>query len=726
MYKYLQISKITDICSLKHFAFNNLGCSGSSVKYFNKWAEKGQFSRDPSMANLIINRFLIDLAKKDIVISFFSKNTTQYLKSKKPTYLYKDFERTGHHSEILIWLKELRKEKIQDELSVYYSFYENIGSERSAKLNTFNKSFKKQFIRETLLKLFLDKGFLVEPYKEGCDFCIYQKAGKEKSLIKYIRFDFVVYCYFDKNSKRHINELSISVGSEDTYFHERNKNELADYTKVLHKNILLRYGEVKSLIGGPQDEISVKADFDFRKKIGLLTKPHFQFYKRNHDLIDKLVKDCFSSFDNEYLKIYTKFKSIDNSYIKYVSFESNKMAFGNNQSDYSPINGMRDHGQYRKPDDIGNTKLLFIYPDRESANKLFIYFSRGYRHFPGLESYVGIPAQPAEIRIKYDTLNELPQNIESELPSESYEKLLAICIMPFNRQSASNHESDTYYKIKQILLKKNIASQFIERSKIFSENFHYYLPNISIAMLAKLGGVPWKLQSDKYNQLVVGFNIFRGEDNNFIGSAIYFDNDGLLKGIDALEEKNSIRDIAISIKNSISNYLNQNQSCDNLVVHYFKPPSTEERVSIEKVISAELNLKIPIVFVEVNDVKTSRDLCFDMDYDLLMPRSGTYINLKPYEYLLFNNVRYWEKPVNPVRQEEYPIKIRIYDPEGSFPHERLISQVYEFSRLYWKGLRQKSQPVTTLYSKLIAEYVSHFEDNEIPNNNTAHRTIWFV
>ncbi|MDA8091939.1 MAG: Piwi domain-containing protein [Actinomycetota bacterium] len=678
------------------------------------------------MANIVINRFALDIAKKDIEVSFFRGNYTHYLKGKKPTYLHEDLERTENAKDIIDWLKDFREEEIGNEPSIYFSFYESVGSEKKAVINTYNQKFKKLFIRETLLRLFLNKDLFIEPYKEGCDFCVYQKAGTENDFDKYIRYDFVIYCYYDKSSKRHFNELSISIGSEDTYFPKRNKAELTDHHKVLHQNLLLRYEEVKSDIDGSQAQISAKADFEIRKKLGIFPKPHFQFYKRNYDLIDKFVKESFSSLDNEYLKIYIPFKKLDDSQIKYVSFESNKMIFGNNQTDSNPINGMRDHGQHKKPENIGNTKLLFIYPDSESANKLFTYFSRGYRHFPGLESYVGIPAQPAEIKIKYDDFIVLPQKLESELPESSYENLIAICIMPFNKQNATAEQSSAYFKIKEILLKKNIASQFLERGKIFLENFHYYLPNISIAMLAKLGGVPWKLPTDKYNQLIIGFNIFRSKVNSFIGSAIYFDNEGLLKRIDSFEEKNSVREITQSVRNSISNYIELNQSCDSLVIHYFKPPSGEERISIEKMLSTELNLKIPIVFVEVNDVKTSTDICFDLGYDLLMPRSGTYIGLKPNEYLLFNNLRYWEKPVNPIRQEEYPVKIKIYDPSGSFPHDMLIDQIYEFSRLYWKGLKQKAQPVTTLYSKMIAEYVSHFEDNQIPDNNTAHRTIWFV
>jgi hypothetical protein len=148
------------------------------------------------MANMVINRFNIDVTKRDIGLSFFTENNTHYLKHKKPTYLYEDLEKNQTAREIKDWLKDFKREQIEDEQCIYFSFYEAIGAENKVTINNYNDKFIKQFIRETLLKLFLDKGLLVEPYKEGCDFCIYQKAGTENGFEKYIRYDFVIYSYF--------------------------------------------------------------------------------------------------------------------------------------------------------------------------------------------------------------------------------------------------------------------------------------------------------------------------------------------------------------------------------------------------------------------------------------------------------------------------------------------------------------------------------------------------
>lgn len=687
------------------------------------------------MINLEINKVALDLIKRGIQIAFFEENKTGYLKRKKPTYLLEDISKLDLDNEnVSEWLNTLKRQNIDEEQYLYFSFYETSESDYKIDTNTHHLgSFKKAFIKETLIKYFLDKGFLIEPYKIGIDFCICQfKQKYNNDWNIFIGYDFVINTYYNKTENKYISEISISIGSENTYIGNYDIHSLTEDNKeslkLLYNNkILLKYNDVKNSIN-QHSKVVVKANYIIRKELNISIKPQRQFYKRHYLSLNKFLKDHFSSFQSDYLKIFTSFKKVKNSYIKKVSFENNLIVFRKDNTDYSAINGMRDYGPYQLPEEIKETQLLFIYPDSDSANKLFKYFSRGFRHFPGLETYVGIPAQPAQTKIKYNETNlpEIIQKINDYLPDDLYNNFIAICIMPFNKQTATPEQSAIYYNIKETLLKKNIPSQFIERRKIFEENFHYFLPNIAIALLAKLGGIPWKLQADTYRQLTIGFNIYKKGEDNFLGSAIYFDNEGTLKCVDAFEQKDSIRQITESLKESVKKYIKSNQDYQRLVIHYFKPPSDKEKTSIDKMLKEELNLNLPFAFVEINDSKTSAEICFDLDYVTHMPQSGLYIYLKPNEYLLFNNLRYWEKPTNPIKQEEYPIKIKIYEFSGSISHDELISQVYEFSRLYWKGLKQKAQPVTTLYSKLIAEYVAHFESHKIPDNHIAHNTIWFI
>ncbi len=474
----------------------------------------------------------------------------------------------------------------------------------------------------------------------------------------------------------------------------------------------------------PEKNLPVKLNKELRRENNISLSPHQQFYKEDYAEIKQYINEISTLF-NENINIYPTFILKNDNEIKLVDFENNKMIFKKENKDYSTINGMRDYGPYKIPENTNSVQLLFIYPDEESAKKLARYFSRGFRHFPGLESYVGIPANYSDTKIKYENLNYLPKIIEEKLPNEKYENLLAVSIMPFSKSTATEEQSQKYFEIKKTLLQKNIPSQFIERNKIFHENFHFSLPNIAIAMLAKIGGIPWKLARKHYKQFTIGFNVYRKNKNTYLGSTVYFNNEGIIQKVD-FSSSNDLNSLTSQLSGAINAYKEENENIEKLVIHYYKPLSQLENKAIERSLKNKLGSSIPFCIIEINDTKTTNDICFDLDYPRYMPQSGIYIRLRTNEYLLFNNLRYWEKPENPIRQEEYPVKLRIFDPSNAFDHHELISQVYEFSRLYWKSLKQKAQPVTTIYSKLVAEYMVNFGLDKIPDNNTAKKTVWFI
>ncbi len=668
--------------------------------------------------NIIINRFKVEIKDREILLYLHFDD--QYSDINKITWAgYKlsrllDFDFIKDPNENLKKkIDELKKVKIKGENYVYISFYDKSEDEIEIDI-TKNRHLLKKWLKETTIKK-LKNDFIIEPYKEGCDLSLYEENGSFNDDIKrYIRYDLVFNVFGEQPNI----ELSLSIGSRDTYIGYIETNEQFSNIKVLINNLLAKREE------NFDKNLSVKFNKELRTKYGIKPHPIQQFYKDDYEKIKKCIESISNSLKEEITIFPTFIRKTDNE-INLVDFEKNKMIFRDNQKDYSTINGMRDYGPYKIPDDVDNTKLIFIYQDSESANRLANFFARGFRHFPGLESYVGIPANFSGIKIKYNKLEEIIELINQNLPDPNYDNLLAICIMPFAKSNAKKEESNKYFEIKNILLKKGISSQFINRDKIFQENFHFSLPNIAIAMLAKIGGIPWKLARKHYNQLTIGFNVYRMNNNTYLGSAVYFDNEGIIKNIN-FSKSNNVNTIIEQLSNAIDAYKKESNSIEKVVIHYYKPLNEKENKNIEKYLTEKIGLGVAFCIVEINDTKTSTDLCFDNDYERYMPQSGLYVKLKTNEYLLFNNLRYWEKPENPIRQEEYPVKLRIFDPGKSFNYEDIISQVYEFSRLYWKSLKQKSQPVTIIYSKLIAEYMSNFSLNDLPDNQVAKKTVWFI
>lgn len=51
-------------------------------------------------------------------------------------------------------------------------------------------------------------------------------------------------------------------------------------------------------------------------------------------------------------------------------------------------------------------------------------------------------------------------------------------------------------------------------------------------------------------------------------------------------------------------------------------------------------------------------------------------------------------------------------------------QIYKFSRMYWKSVKQQNLPITIKYPEMVAEIVPHFEDDYLPE--FGRRNLWFL
>ena len=685
------------------------------------------------MSNLVINRLPLDIDESEIEI-FFSKEELHF--RNKPSWLLESFKNKANYEDIISRITPHKKANFGDEDWYHYQFIKPSQDIDFYKLNSkyqnLPKSIKRDFISFHLQSFFNSEKFIVEPYTTANDFQVYEPLNKERDGWKrYRKFDFSIHVYYHSPSDTFRNEIMISIGSEDTWFGKISSNAINDEDHLRVFDPDTRFLLAKKNVSSFKDEHLVKANIGIRKRLDIKPKPVRIFYKNHYQTLVSL-KNLLSNKLSGPILVRSEYRTVHPSDIQTVDFENNKMVFESGNEQISPINGMRENGPYLVPDNINEKKLLFIYPDRNAANTLYKYFRRGLGYFPGLTSYTGIPTEPAQERLEYedDLKGNFDRFLRNDLKKESYENYIAVIITPFAKDTATEKESDNYFYIKQKLLEKNIASQFVGRHRIFSNSFKYHLPNIAIAMLAKCGGVPWKLRQKSYKQLTVGFNIERDKETgeSYLGSAIYYDNEGLIKRVVGFNPSNDPESFIQNLKESIEQYLEETDEKHNrLVIHYYKPVSARELERISNLIRNQFKLNIPFAVVEVNDSKTNSEICFDLDYKMLMPQSGTYVRIKPHEFLLFNNERYWDKPKKPIRNEEYPLKIRLYNyDQGGFTYHELISQVYEFSRLHWKGLKQKSNPVTTDYAKEIARFIANFDKNKIPKNKVSQKTVWFI
>jgi hypothetical protein len=306
-------------------------------------------------------------------------------------------------------------------------------------------------------------------------------------------------------------------------------------------------------------------------------------------------------------------------------------------------------------------------------------------------------------------------------------------LTPFNKSETSHQHERVYVKVKELLLNRNIASQFVEPANVNEEKgnkFVYSLTNMSIAILAKLDGVPWQLGSDFKNELIIGIGAFKhfADQVQYVSSAISFDNTGRFHQFEYFM-KHQVDVLAGSIATKVREFTASVKPPDRIIIHFYKQLSIKELAPIEK---ALMELKfpnpIPIFIVTINKTEAKDIFVFDASWQHLMPLSGTYINIGNKKYVLCNNARY-SNFYNPMEGFPFPVKLSIDCTEPKLLKNddtinELINQVYQFSRLYFKSVMQQNLPVTIKYPEMIAEIAPYFDGTGIPP--IVKNNLWFL
>ncbi len=682
------------------------------------------------MTNLITNRIKFGLKFPEDGVPIYSTRSEALFRLK-----YKCFvERLKGHSKLddfECWFGDYNETDVTGQPYVYFEFREDYADDGFQFIldEAYFQKFKKHFIKQILIEHFKNKNIFIEPYPVGVDFSIYVfNSSFDQEWDIYSRYDFII--------KSHRNEIIFNKTSENILISktERSKDDFPNV--VEYKK--LRAIEPHSLFIRKVEKIDyhhlkIIANYDIRKIINGFFTPKRLSYKELYNDLKNFYSEYLLDLKSEIFKIQSGgFVYVNNKDVRRVYNGSNLMVFKDGQTDVNAATGIRNYGPFQPSPKARDVQFIFIYENSDDANKLYRYLVNGLKHFPGLQTYVGIPVTLADndLNLKYTKKNlkqEFNQYLSEKIPNKFYDNYFVIFIGPFkkNYQVDDFEEQKLYYYIKKELLKKSLSSQFIFYKNIRSDQFHFHLPNIATAILAKLGGIPWKLKEQPYNELIIGFNTKKVGETQYIGSAVFFDNQGKLKKVNSYEGAN-LNNIVNDLKNAIENFREEHpeEELKRIIIHTYKAYGKVER-TIEQILREELLLDVPFIYIEINEAKTTTELCFDESYQYGMPISGTYIKTGKNEFLLFNNTRYHERPIRSII-EEWPIKIRIYAHDYETIDEiQLISQIYEFSRLYWRGLKQKSQPVTTIYSKLIADFAGNF-GGEIPKNKVTQQTPWFL
>lgn len=653
--------------------------------------------------------------------------------------------------------------------------------------NPDNYYFAKQYYKGRLDSYLRQCNLLVKPNAITKECEAWQFDNKDNKNSKYSVFDRytvkIDYDHFnhhpqlvlsyDRPAKVYNTSVQQIFDSYDDPFSDKQPSD-ALFNWVLYKNgedtVIDRYSF-----------LSEQDDFDANKAYPVLWRKLISFLEL--DIDDETKSNRSSKQENKYKRYYMKIEGFYKQYLDnevfrsiidisrngfslvnpkqvgQVASKSSQLLFGNNRTNENPQLGV-NNGPF-KTTPYQSIKLLAIFPklDRKNAHNLLLYFkpkTKGgiegedyYKGFDGLMKYVGKPISFADIYMEIQDNDKIIEELDDFLARNNDKfvpdnacKYVAIYLTPISKHTSNRSAKAVYYQVKQKLLKYSIESQCIETNtmlKFIEEdkkrnimNFRYVLQNMALAITAKLRGTPWRLVTSKQNELIVGVGAFQNQetDTMYIGSAFSFNNTGEFNSFEFFQ-KDELKELAGSIEEAIVNFTNVNDKPERLIIHYYKTINKHEIAEIENVLH-RLDVDIPVYVVTIRKTESEDYVLFEpisSDYEGLMPYSGTYVNLGNSSYLLCNNTRYENCVFNPRDGYPFPVKIKIECPtNGGQPIDtqvvaELIEQVYQFSRIYWKSVKQQHLPVTIKYPEMLAEIVSHFQGGMMPSQQN---NLWFL
>ena len=472
----------------------------------------------------------------------------------------------------------------------------------------------------------------------------------------------------------------------------------------------------------------------------LNTKKHIEYFCNNY-----LFKYPIPELQIDSTQL---FSPVPSSSLMQVAEGSEVLVFGGNAEDTDPMNGIKEHGVFcSSPHPHVNLFFIYLKEHQNIANRLYnVLMHEDFsdelkKEYDDLNTKNTLSHLIGEqfttkngLSIAFSSLPKAREDIEAGLNRQHrnpHEPYAAVLLCPVKKDGVTDPYHELYYQVKEMLLHRGIVCQAIYFQNPHKPNFRFHVPNIAVALSAKVGGIPWKLKNpNPDSDLVIGVGAFRSSLSNerFIGSAFCFNGEGVFQEFDCYRHNDNEKLVADILK-AIMRFMKNNElRCpERLIIHYYKTMGKRESDQIMAMLTS-LNVNIPVYIITVNKTETSDFFAFDDASPCLMPHSGTIVKLNPGDYLLYNNdfyaSNYSSKNILfPIRVRTEKVvrgqgKTKLSDAEAA----EMLSKVYQFSRLYWKSVRLQNLPVTIAYPEMVAEIVPHFTNAHLPD--FGRESLW--
>jgi Piwi domain len=314
--------------------------------------------------------------------------------------------------------------------------------------------------------------------------------------------------------------------------------------------------------------------------------------------------------------------------------------------------------------------------------------------------------------------------------SRTADPKLALVLVPRSERWETERP---YYEAKAAFARLGVPTQMVTAELLDNEReFSWSVANIALAVFAKLGGIPWVVESPPSdNDLIIGVgrSDIRGKDGvrRSFGYALSFTSNGVYRQTWSFspvadEDAYSAR-LQQAIEGALRSTDSVDEPFDRLVIHLGKKTGRKEASAAKQALAA-VNLDIPIALLRLDD--TSLYDVADGRTDTFAPPNGILLRIGQRQALLqTEGLSALGPPYGPLLME--------LDTKSDVSTDRLddlAAQTFRLAHANWRGFNARSQPVTLVYGEILARLVGYLE--EVPTwdatllRNELRDRPWFL
>lgn len=321
--------------------------------------------------------------------------------------------------------------------------------------------------------------------------------------------------------------------------------------------------------------------------------------------------------------------------------------------------------------------------------------------------------------------------------------------------SALRNEESPYLYAKAVLLMNGIPVQEARLSTLMRDDgsLGWIFQNMSVALYAKMGGVPWTVNQDQTvnDEVVIGMGLVETSGSRFekkqrvVGITTVFRGDGnyLLANVAREcsfdEYRDQLRQTMIDVLTEVK-HRNGWKAGDSVrvVFHASKPLRDLEvdELMQQCVTRAAPEQIVQFAFIDVLqdhpfhvfDTKQPGKAGKGLRKGAMAPARGTAFQLGKSTWLLSTNgVSQIKRLTTPLPS---PLLIHLHRKSTGCDLPYLTDQVLKFTSLTWRSTQPASEPVTIYYSQLIADLLTRLKavPGWSPNvlNTKLRASKWFL